>query len=201
MGRSLWHEAGEPAGTLVEAYLGSRGLALPADAPLRFHPCAWRNRVGGPPGPAMMALMTSPETGSPCGVHVTYLQPDGQGKSPSARAKVMLGTAGVICLTPGAEVTLGLGLAEGIETALATVQRTGWRPVWAAASAGGIRRFPVLPGIECLTVFADADEAGMEAARACCRRWTVAGREARVLAPPTGDWDDALLPQVSGRAA
>jgi hypothetical protein len=80
-------------------------------------------------------------------------------------------------------VTLGLGLCEGIETGLALLQRFGWAPVWAAASAGAVRRFPVLAGVEALTVFADADAPGLAAARACKARWAEAGREARVVWP------------------
>lgn len=193
-GRTLWREACPAAGTAVEAYLASRALALPPDAPLRFHPQAWRNSELGPAGPAMIALMTVPETGEPCGAHVTYLRPDGRGKVEGDRSKVMLGSAGVIRLVPDEDVTLGLGIAEGIETALAVLQRARWAPVWAATSAGAVSRFPVLPGIECLTTFADTDAGGtgMDAARTCCRRWAEAGREARILAPPVGDWDDAL---------
>jgi putative DNA primase/helicase len=97
----------------------------------------------------------------------------------------------VVRLAPDEEVGHGLGLAEGIETALAVAQGFGWRPVWAATSAGAVRTFPVLPGIECLTVFADADDPGIEAARASCRKWAAAGREAVLLAPPDGDWNDA----------
>jgi putative DNA primase/helicase len=193
-GRTLWREAmpGDAPGSLVPVYLAVRGLAWEPDAPIRFHPHAWRNLRYGPYGPAMVALMTDPATGDPCGAHVTYLQPDGTGKAEGERKKIMLGAAGVIRLVPDTEVTMGLGLAEGIETALATMQRGGWRPVWAATSAGAIERFPVLPGIEALTVFADSDRDGMAAARTCCRRWADAGREARILAPPAGDWDDAL---------
>lgn len=121
----LWSESRAANGTLVEVYLESRGLFLPMDAPLRFHPEAWRNQDYGPPGPAMVALMTDPVTNEPCGVHVTYLRPDGGGKAPGTNPKVMLGTAGIIRLVPDDEVTLGLGLAEGIETALAVMQRTG----------------------------------------------------------------------------
>jgi len=36
--RRLWTEAVDPAGTLVERYLSSRGLTLPTDAPIRLHP-------------------------------------------------------------------------------------------------------------------------------------------------------------------
>ena len=199
LARRLWREGQAPAGTLVETYLAARGLLLPEDAPLRFHPRAWRNADNGPHGPAMLALMTSPEGNEPVGVHVTYLRPDGSGKAEGASAKVMLGSVGVIRLVPDEEVTMGLGLAEGIETALATMQRTGWRPIWAATSAGAIARFPVLRGIAALTVFADSDEAGMKAARACIARWAGRGLEARLLRPPAGDWDDAT--STHGRAA
>lgn len=190
LARNLWRESMPARGTLAEAYLHARGLALEAGAPIRFHPRAWRNRDCGPPGPAMVALMTSPETGEAIGAHVTYLRADGSGKAEGGRAKIMLGQAGIIRLSPDDTVTSGLGLAEGIETGLAIMQSFGWRPVWSAASAGGIGRFPVLRGIEALTIFADQDSAGIEAARACALRWKEAGREARILAPPQGDFDD-----------
>jgi putative DNA primase/helicase len=188
LARAIWREAVAPSGTLAETYLAARGLALPPDAPLRFHPACPR---GAERWPAMLALMTDPATAQPCGVHRIFLAHDGMGKAPG-NAKMMAGNAGVIRLMPDDEVTTGLGIAEGIETALAVMQRAGWAPVWAATSAGAIRGFPVLPGIEALTVFADMDGPGLEAARACCRAWAAAGREARLLAPPAGDWDDVL---------
>jgi len=197
MARTLWSMAESPVGTLVHRYLASRGLELPQDAPVRFHPAAWRNRHFGPRGPAMLALMTSPRRPEPIGLHITYLLADGSGKAAGERPKVMLGTAGVVRLVPDDDVTLGLGIAEGIETALAVMQRAGCRPVWAATSAGAIKRLPMLAGIETMTVFADADGPGMAAARECCRRWAEAGREGRILAPPVGDWDDAL-PRIAG---
>lgn len=191
LARRLWQEA-VPGHDMLRAYLRARGLTLPTYAPLRLHPCAWRNRDYGPHGPAMIALMTEPTIGKPCGVHVTYVRPDGGGKAQGQRPKVMLGSAGVIRLVPDEDITIGLGLAEGIETALAVIQRAGWSPVWAAGSAGPMAKFPLLPGITALTLFADADGAGMEAARICGKRWATAGREARLLAPPAGDWNDAL---------
>jgi hypothetical protein len=144
----------------------------------------------------MVALMTSPEGNEAVGAHITYLQGDGIGKAEGASNKVMLGSVGVIRLVPDDEVTMGLGLAEGIETALATMQRTGWHPVWAATSASGIARFPVLPGIEALTLFADADPVGLTAARVCAARWQDGGRKVCILRPPTGDWDDATARRV-----
>ena len=190
LARRLWAEAMPARGTLAEKYLASRGLTLEDAAPLRFHPRAWRNKDCGPPGPAMLALMTCAETGEPVGLHVTYLAPDGSAKAEGERVKVMLGRSGVIRLSPLEGPALGI--AEGIETALAVMQKAGWRPVWAATCAGAVGRFPIIPGAESLAIFADADPPGMAAAREAAQRWRNAGKAARIIAPPAGDWDDAL---------
>ena len=186
MARQIWASAQPAAGSMVETYLASRGLTLPAGAPIRFHPACQR---GAERLPAMVALMTSPQSAEGTGVHRTFLAPDGRGKA-AGQAKMMAGKAGVIRLAAAAPSRLGL--AEGIETALAVSQRGGWAPMWAATSSGAIRGFPVLPGIAELHVFADADKAGIDAARQCGRRWVAAGRKARAIWPPAGDWDDAL---------
>jgi putative DNA primase/helicase len=185
--RAIWRESVPAAGTLVEAYLRSRGLVLPRRAPLRFHP---ECRRGEERLPAMIALMTNPATGEPCGIHRTFLRPDGSGKA-VGQAKMMLGDAGVIRLVPDEEVTYGLGLAEGIETALSVMQGAGWSPVWACGSAGAISAFPALPGIEALTIFADADAAGDKAARSCAERWVEGGKEVTIHRASEGrDWND-----------
>jgi putative DNA primase/helicase len=190
LARRLWREAlpADAPGSLAPIYLAGRGLMLEPGAPIRFHPDCPR---GAERWPAMLALMTDPATGDPCGVHRTFLARNGSGKAPGELpAKMMAGRAGVVRLVPDTGVTMGLGIAEGVETSLSVMQGFGWRPVWAATSAGMIRTFPVLPGIEALTVFADADGAGMEAAKACAARWREAGRETCVLAPPAGDFND-----------
>ncbi|WP_052213571.1 toprim domain-containing protein [Belnapia sp. F-4-1] len=193
MAQRLWCEAvaADAPGSLAPAYLAARGVALEAGAPLRFHPHCPR---GAERWPAMLALMTDPATGEACGVHRTFLARDGSGKAPGALpAKMMAGRAGVVRLVPDEEVTGGLGLAEGIETALSVMQGFSWRPVWAATSAGMIRTLPVLPGIDALTIFADADGAGITAAAGCAARWMEAGAEARIVAAPAGqDFNDAL---------
>ncbi len=189
LARRLWRESVPPAGTLAEIYLRSRGLRLPDGAPLRFHPSC---RRGVECLPAMVALMTHPVTARPVGVHRTYLRSDGAGKA-AGNSKQMLGRAGIIRLVPDDEVSLGIGIAEGVETGLAVMQCFGWRPVWAATSAGAIRRFPILDGVDCLSVFADADDmgGGLDAARTCADRWRAAKREAIAFLPPSGtDWHD-----------
>lgn len=106
----------------------------------------------------------------------------------------MMGKAGVVRLSDEGYDNGRLGIAEGIETALSVIQRGGWSPVWAACAAGGIERFPVLLGVECLTIFADHDIAGLNAARDCSRRWRLGGREVRIVAPrDCGNWNDAAL--------
>lgn len=192
--RRIWREAIPTEGTPVEAYFAGRGLRLPAGALLRFHHECPRGRDER--WPAMLALMTDPITGAPRGVHRTFLAGDGSGKAPGPMpAKMMAGPAGVVRLVPDAEVTLGLGLTEGIENALAVMQRYRWGPVWAAGSAGGIASFPVLPGVEALTVFADADDSGASvgAARRCAARWRRAGRRVWLVLPRPGeDFNDVL---------
>jgi hypothetical protein len=185
--RRVWREAIPAAGTLAETYLASRGLTLPARKVLRFHPACRRETERLP---AMIALMQDPATGEPCGVHRTFLRHDGQGKAPG-QAKMMLGGAGVVRLSPDSEVTTGLGLSEGIETGLSIIQVGQWSPVWAAGNAGAIAAFPVLRGVEALTIFADGDKAGTKAATTCAERWRGEGREVTVRAAPAGlDWND-----------
>lgn len=84
---------------------------------------------------------------------------------------------------------MGLTLCEGVETGLA-IHMVELRPVWSCGGAGTLATFPVLGGIECLTVAADADDAGQRAAEAVAERWRQAGREVRTVTPPAGDWGD-----------
>jgi hypothetical protein len=189
--RQVWNEAVDAGGTPVERYLASRGLTLPPGAPISFHPACPR---GAERLPAMLAMMSHPLTGEPCGVHRTSLATNGSGKA-EGQAKMMLGHAGVVRLVPDEEVELGLGLAEGIGTSLAVMQEFGWRPVWGATSAGAIAGFPVLLGLEAITVFADADDGGvgLKAATACAKRWSEARLDARIMiAPSERDFADLV---------
>jgi hypothetical protein len=97
---------------------------------------------------------------------------------------------GVIRLWPDEAVTCGLGIAEGIETALSLAW--AYAPVWATIDAGHMARFPVLDGIETLFIAQDQDSAGMAAASICARRWADAGREVLVTNQRTNDLNDVL---------
>jgi hypothetical protein len=188
---AIWSETVPLFGTAAEAYLRHRHIAPPDDVTdLRFHPrcpASEDRRL-----PAMVALMRDVQSNEPRAIHRTFLKPDGTGKDPAG--KKMLGRAAgtVIKLCDDADVTLGLGLAEGIENAL-SLWAYGWWPVWAAGSAGAIRTFPVLDGIEELTIFSDADDGGVgiEAARSCAIRWQASAKSVAIHKPPVGaDWND-----------
>jgi hypothetical protein len=166
-----WREAGPITGTLAERYFIEHRMLdvrlLDLDHALRWH-AGIR---------AVVALMTDPVSGDPTGIHRTFLHAGG--------AKIdrkMLGRQGVIRLSPDDAVTISLGITEGVEDGIA-VLLSAWGPAWVATSAGAIARFPPLAGIEALTIFADADEAGQLAADTCVKRWLAQGRDARIAAP------------------
>lgn len=167
---SIWARSVPIDGTLAEAYLHNRGLAYDGDA-LRF----WHG------GRAMVGLITDVVTNEPIGIHRTFL--DGNGRQ---REKKMLGTAkgGVVRLSHDTEVASGLSIAEGIETALGAM-KFGVAPIWSCLSAGNITAFPVLAGIEALTIYADNDRSGtgQSAAYKCAERWHAAGREVTITMP------------------
>ena len=172
---SIWSRSVPIEGTLAETYLHSRGLAYEGDA-LRFY----RG------GRAMVALMTDAITGEPTGIHRTFLDSDGHKVE-----RKMFGRAkgAVVRLSPDDAVQYGLAIGEGIETCLAT----GFTPIWACLSAGTMAAFPVLSGIEALTVYADHDTTGISAANTCGERWHTAGREVTIAAPPSVGADFADL--------
>jgi hypothetical protein len=182
--KAIWNEAGEPTGTLIERYLAKRGPHLLDDMAgrvVRFHAaCPWKNdddklvRV-----PAMVTAMTDIRTNELRAVQRTALKPDG---TKIGRKMTGVATETAIKVSADHAVTMGLGITEGFEDGLA-ILLAGWAPVWVACSAGGISNFPALNGIEALTIFADADAAGQNAAQACAERWRKAGAEVTVRPP------------------
>lgn len=205
---SIWREARSIAGTPAEGYLKSRGidLARPPEGlgeALRWHPaCPWE---GGKHG-AMVGLLTDAQTCEPRAIHRTAITAEGRKVD-----KRMLGPAAgcVVRLWPDETVTTGLVLGEGIETTLAAATRldglkgTALTPAWAACSAVGMAKFPVLPGIEALTLLTDNDKsgAGQRAALECAGRWTMAGKEVSTLMPPNEGEDFADVTEKIVRGA
>jgi putative DNA primase/helicase len=200
--RLIWGEAQDPRRTLVERYLASRGLPLPAEAAgeaLRFHP-----RCPFGPGcttPAMVALVRDIRSNEPIGIHRTALDSLGHKREIDGKDRMALGQigGGAVKLTPDEEVTLGLGVGEGVETTLSLKLMPDWgdSPIWACLSAGALAAFPVLGGIETLVVAVDHDEAGSNAARQAIARWHEAGRETLAITPKRfgADLNDIVRPK------
>jgi Toprim domain len=101
---------------------------------------------------------------------------------------------GAIKIDEDASVTQGLCIGEGLESTLAGRQ-IGYAPAWALGSAGAIRRFPVLSGIDAITLLRESDKTGANkcACNECARRWLAAGKECTLIEPELcGDLNDVL---------
>lgn len=179
----IWREAVHIEGTPGALHFYKRGIditMLPDFGGLRWHrQCPWE---GGPKG-CVIARYTDAITGEPRGI---WRRPITKGEKPRTLGPM---SGCVIRLWPDAEVMTGLVLAEGVETAAAAslIEHRGalLQPTWAAGCADNMERFPVLPGVEALTLIVDNDASGrgQDAAAICARRWIEAGREVVRLTP------------------
>jgi hypothetical protein len=180
----IWRASVPIAGTPDAAYLAARGIALdpvPEGGGLHFHPrCPWQSDTA----PCIVARFTDTITREPLGIHRRRI--DSRGK-PMALGPTR---GGVIRLSHDEDVTTALVIGEGVETVLAAMTKithrfTLLRPAWACGSAGMLENFPVLAGIEALTILVDADRngRGQNAAKQCAERWADAGREVTRLTP------------------
>ena len=184
-------------GTAAERYLVGRGLAVPLDADLLFHPdlAHYETRAGFP---AMVGLVRD-QAGEVAAVHRTYLRVEGETvrKADIAKARMMLGKpgGGAVRLAPiGANGFLGL--SEGIETGLAVMMACPGLPVWAALSTSGMEQVQLPPEARHVLILADNDPsgAGLRAAETLLRRLKGDGRRAAIVLPPEpgDDFNDML---------
>lgn len=188
----FWRECGPIRGTPAETYLRGRECVLPPpDGDLRFHPRAY-HWIAERRAPALVALATGALDRAPKTLHLTFLAADGRGKAALQPARLLLPrhekAGAVVRLFPDEAVTTGLGLSEGIESAL-SLAHVGL-PVWAAIDAGNLAELPVLDGIEELAIAVDRDPAGERAADSIAHRWITAGRRVRLVKPRAGDLND-----------
>jgi len=195
--KAVWSEAkAVTRGDLVDRYLLGRGIELswPAPPALRTHPGLgyWQgDRLLGY-YPAMLAAVTSPE-GQLVALHRTYLC-NGARKADVASPKKLSKAAGPLA---GAGIVLGsggssvVGVAEGIETALAAHAASGIATD-AAYCAGNLAAWSWPSCARRLVVFADNDACGLAAARTLAARALAAGLLCDLVAPSTvgADWCD-----------
>jgi putative DNA primase/helicase len=192
----LWMASRPVAGgDPVDRWMRRRWIQLPA-YPTCLRTCL-RARHSGPPvtfHSAMLAMVSAP-TGKPVMIHRTFLTTEGA-KAPVE--KVRMFCAGTV--PPGSAVRLSpaakmMGVAEGIETALAAAQLFGLS-VWAALSDRRVETFEPPAGTERLIIFGDNDKngAGQKAAYASAARLAPAlNVEVRIPDVAGTDWNDVLL--------
>jgi Toprim domain len=193
----IWNAGRDVGGTPAARYLTRRKLVLPegvSKRAIRFHPTC---PFGHDRQPAMIGLFRDIESNEPRAIHRTALTPDGD-----KIGRKMLGrkSGAAIKLTADEDVTTSIAIGEGIETTLGGML-LGFVPAWALGDAGGIASFPVLSGVETLTIFVDCDVSGtgQRCAIEGSRRWTTAGRQVFRVVPIKKGADLADI--IVGRAA
>ncbi len=153
--RDLWR-ASQPVGRdQAEAYLMARGFRGPWPSSLRFAPsCRVADHADKKFLPAMLALIAGPD-GQGVNVHRTYLEGAAKANMASPR-KVMAGT-----IPDGSAIRLAahrgiLGVAEGIETALAVTRDFGV-PCWSLLNATMMSKFIPPSDVRELHIYGDND--------------------------------------------
>lgn len=197
--RKLMSDSREPTGTPVESYLKGRGLRLP-EHDIRYSPAAPYYEDGKFQGrhPAMLAIFRN-ASGEPISLHITYLTKDGKKADLPVTRKIMPPkeplAGGAIRLFDEGEV---LGVAEGIETALAAAKIDDI-PVWACANANMLEKWRPPEGVEWVHIYADNDMnyTGQASAYKLANKLSLAGVKVQVLVPDIfGDWNDVLVSDI-----
>jgi hypothetical protein len=194
----LWNERQPFFGSPAETYLretrriGDWLEAFDLDESLGFHSSCPFN--SGERLPCMVALVRNVQTDEPQAIHRTALK---LGPQPERIDRKSLGpiAGGAIKLSLDGDVTHGLLIGEGIETTLSASLLLKFRPAWSVLSRSGIAKFPILTGIECITIAVDKDESGdgQRDAAALVERLTAAGIDAVTTYSKVGkDFNDVL---------
>jgi putative DNA primase/helicase len=177
-------------------YLASRGLLpLPNGCKLRAHRALEYYLDGKPIGryPGLIAAVRD-VAGELVTAHCTYLEAGRKLETYSPRKILsrMTGRDGcAVRLMPIDGDTLGI--AEGIETALAAA-RLHRIPTWAAINTSLLAKFTPPAGARRLVIFADNDAPGQNAALALMERLeNRVAIEIRMPKAPNKDWNDVLM--------
>jgi len=188
----LWGEAVPVQDTLAARYLEARGLVVPKSAPLRFLPRC-RHRPSGRRPPVLLAACQDLD-GRLVALHRIYLDPSEPRLSSCEPRRMLTNAPGnsAVQLAPASRI---LGIAEGVETALAAMQLHNI-PVWAALSSTRLYQLRLPEGVKTLVLFGDNDEAGRHGVARAQATYASANLEilARFPDPPCNDWADVVRP-------
>jgi hypothetical protein len=181
------------AGTHAADYLAARGFECPASPDLLFHDdlAHWQAKRGFP---GMIAIVRD-AAGEMVAIHRTYLDPAKPAKADVSPARKTLGAVGGGAVRLAAPRDGLIGLAEGIETALAVTTACPHLPVWATLSTTGMEGIVLPPDIMRVVLLADHDDAGRRAAEAVAAKLAMEGRRVFIALPPRAgdDFNDMLL--------
>ncbi|MBA3623997.1 MAG: toprim domain-containing protein [Methylibium sp.] len=191
-GRTHRATAGDPLARYLQRRIGIEAHDIPAC--LRLHPGLIYVNCGDKLGayPAMVAPLTAPD-GRTVALHRTYLSSDGH-KANVPTVKKLTAASGPLagaCIRLHSPKGGVIGIAEGIETALAASMGSGV-PTVAAYCAGALAGYCWPTGVQSLVIFADADKAGREAADKLLGRARRAGLHVDIMVPTEAgtDWCD-----------
>lgn len=194
---ALWAEcvpvrAGDPMALYLAQRLRLAPEHLRLPECLRLHPALpyWHEGECIGVFPAMVGPLIAPD-GRMVALHRTWLTCDGR-KADVPTVKKLTGAAGPLagCCIPLFKPAHGcICIAEGIETALAGRCVSGL-PTVAAYCAGNLAAWHWPARVRRIVIFADADQAGAEAADKLRRRANVAGLSVNVMTPTEAgaDW-------------
>ena len=185
----LWASARPIDRTPAEAYLRARSLAI-ASPELRYQErTPWGRGSKARFEPALLAAVR--DASGLVAVHRTFLGAHGASRPVARRALGRLGGGAVRLDAP---LDGQLGLAEGVETALAATLLTGI-PCWATLGAERFGRLALPPEVDRLILFLDQDGGGRRAEQLA--RAAHLGSSIRLDAHYPGvegaDWNDILL--------
>ena len=203
MCRAIWRETraivfGDP----VHQYLHRRTGITDVPTCIRFHPnLKYRhadNRVTY--HPAMIAKVTGRD-GNGVALHRTYLSNDGR-KADVPTARKALGSLRGSCEIRLFPAGRSLGIAEGIETALAASMLFDI-PVWSSISANIMEKWTPPAGTEHVIICGDNDWSGTGQAAAwnLARRLIASRAKVEVKIPNTtgDDWNDHMNGNIHDR--
>jgi hypothetical protein len=191
-------------GKAAGVYLVTRGLAVPATPRIKHHPALWHS-AAREHFPGLVAAHTDADDRF-CGIARIFLSKDHRGcvcKAPVEPQKMTLGAIrGTAIRLADASVDCPLIIAEGIETALACMEATGW-PTWASSGAANLAVLELPPSIRDLIIAADPNESGEIAAQKAARRFMREGRKVLIArsSKPGMDFCDVLNAPQEGAAA
>ena len=173
---ALWRESVHPRGTPAEHYVNSRALELGDDIAGRCHSLAPQYWGDGRVIPAT----------SPTASHKPSVGPFSTAKraNSSACSWAPVGGAAIMLVQFRPTRFSAACMSARASKPAPAAGQLGLRPCWALGSKGAIGAFPVLSGIEALTILAEPD--AETEIQNCVARWHAAGREVKIIRPVIG---------------